>query len=280
MIRLIAVIAFVSMLVSVVCLSVAVALGGRDIAAGNWWFPDDWHVDIDDHHGHRHFRHDRDRDSDEDRDEADAGGPTITRELAWGGGDALEVRIPAEVRYTQGSGPAKLTITGPRGAVENVELDGERLRFDEPMGRVERLTVIMTAPAVTRFKLQGNDRLVISGYRQSRLDIDMSGSAEVTAEGEAQALDIDISGSGEGDFGRLAAQSANVEIAGAGRATIAPRNSAEIDISGSGEVTLLTRPASVRSEVSGSGRIVQAGEAAETQKPPQPVAPAAGARKS
>ena len=40
----------------------------------------------------------------------------------------------------------------------------------------------------------------------------------------------------------------------------APKDEADITISGSGHVRLLARPASLRSKVSGSGRITQAAE--------------------
>src|SRR6185503_2716671 len=143
-------------------------------------------------------------------------------------------------------------------AVDNLELDGDSLRFDDPLHGAGRLTIVMTAPGVKRFELHGRNKLVITGFKQVRLAIDMTGSAEVTAEGEVKDLDLEISGSGEADMGRLITENARVDIAGSGEATVAPRGNADLDISGSGEITLLSRPARLRSNATGSGRIVQA----------------------
>ncbi|MGZ6049494.1 MAG: hypothetical protein ACXWKN_13950, partial [Phenylobacterium sp.] len=89
MIRVLVMIAVAGFLVSVVSLSSAVAIGGPELFTdgvwnrwfdgnGNWGWNDDW--------GDRRWRHGRD------------GGPQTTRDLAWSGGDSLEVDIPADVR--------------------------------------------------------------------------------------------------------------------------------------------------------------------------------------
>jgi hypothetical protein len=251
MIRVLALIAFIGFIVSVACFAGAAAIGGRDIAEHGWSFPADWHIDIDD---------DGDHDSDHDRDwddGADGSGPSTTREIPWNGATSLDLDVPADVRFTQGPGPAKLVITGPKGSVDHVVLEDGRLSFDEPMHRTSRLTIVMTAPNVSRFVLNGDDRLTVSGFKQDRLAIDISGSAEAVAQGEAKDFDVQISGSGEADLSKLAADAGKVDIAGSGRASIAPRTTADVAISGSGEVTLLTKPQNLHSNVTGSGRLVQ-----------------------
>ena len=42
-----------------------------------------------------------------DRHGRDDGGPQATRDLAWTGGDTLEVDVPADVDYTQAAGPGE-----------------------------------------------------------------------------------------------------------------------------------------------------------------------------
>jgi hypothetical protein len=253
MIRVLALIAVVGFVMSVACLSAAAAIGGRDAAEHGWDFPEHWNIHVDDN----------DYDSDDADDEdgaASASGPQTTREIAWDGSSGLDLSVPAEVRYTQGSGPAKLTVTGPKGAVDHVVLDHGQLRFDEPMSHAPRLQVVMTAPNVSRFALNGDDRLSITGYRQPRLAIDLAGSGQVNAEGAAQAFDLQISGSGTADLSRLTAEDGKVDLAGSGHAKVAPKGSADVQISGSGDVTLLGKPQTLRSAVSGSGKIIQ-GEA-------------------
>ncbi|WP_394761387.1 GIN domain-containing protein [Phenylobacterium sp.] len=269
MIRVLVMIAVTGFLVSVVTLSTAVAIGGPELltdAAWNGWTG-------------RHFHWDRDFD---DRG-WNRGGADGKRDIAWTGGDALTVEIPAEVRYTQGSGPAKLTITGPQRELDNLVLEDGHLRFTHGRRHWDNLVVVMTAPNVTRFDITGSGKLSIEGYRQDRLIVDLSGDGSVEARGEVKSLELSISGSGESDLSALNVRDAKVDIDGSGEATLAPTGAANINISGSGEVTLLSHPAKLESNVSGSGSIHQrdgasAGPAAPeppaAPKPPRPPRPA------
>jgi hypothetical protein len=185
-----------------------------------------------------------------------AGGPTITRTLAWSGDSGLSVNIPAEVTYTQG--PAgTVVVTGPQGAVEHFVVEGDRLKFDRRMRRVGRLQIAVTAPDVREFTLAGSQRLTIQGYDQDRLELRMFGSGDVKAVGRARHVELAIAGSGDADLGGIAADEAEVNIAGSGDSVVSPKESAEIHIAGSGDVTLTTRPARLEQHVAGSGRIVQ-----------------------
>jgi hypothetical protein len=245
MIRVLALIAGVGFVVSVVCLAIASALGGRDVAAHGWNYPPGWHVNIDDgDYGGRW------------------GGPDTTRQLTWDGSTSLEVSAPAEVRYTQAPGPAKLEVTGPSGLVDRVTVQNGHIDYDGSSHH-DRLLIVMSAPNVTHFDLSNRGRLTITGYDQDKLDITMSGRADVNASGKARAVTLAISGRGDADLGGVVADEAKVDISGAGKAVVAPKTTADLDISGSGDVTLLTRPVNLHSDVSGSGRIIQASGAAE-----------------
>ena len=70
-------------------------------------------------------------------------------------------------------------------------------------------------------------------------------------------MKLDISGSGDVDAGGLAADSADADISGSGKASIAPASAADLHISGDGEIDLKTRPSKLTSDVSGSGKIVE-----------------------
>jgi Putative auto-transporter adhesin, head GIN domain len=264
MIRVLVMIAVTGFLVSVVTLSTAVAIGGPEILTdtawngwhgGHWgWSSDDW-AD----RGSRHWGHD--------------GGPQGTREMAWTGGDTLDVDLPAEITYTQAAGPGKLTISGPQRALDALEIEGGRLRCGHGRHHGMELTIVMTAPAVTHFDLSGSGKLEIRDYKQDKLSLDLSGDTEVSAKGETQSLALSIDGSGDTDLTDLKVADAAVDIQGSGQATLAPTGSANINISGSGDVTLLTRPAKLESDVSGSGSIHQKdGTSTETPPPAPPKA--------
>jgi len=246
MIRVLVMIAVSGFLLCVATLGAAVAIGGPEAlthAAWTWgpghhwvfneerWDRDGWHSET---------------------------GPQSSREVTWTGGDTLDIDAPSEVRYTQAPGPAKLTISGSKRAVDDIEVRNGHIGYGQGHNRHRaKLLIVLSAPDVTRFNLHGDSSLAIAGYKQDRLRLDLAGNAEVTAQGEANVVELDISGSADADLGGIKAKGAQVDIAGSGAATIAPTDWAKVDISGSGDVTLLTRPAKLETDVSGSGSIHQ-----------------------
>jgi hypothetical protein len=261
MIRVLVMIAVTGFLVSVVTLSTAVAIGGPEIFSDSVWNRWGGHFDVSSDDWSDHRRH---------------SGPRGAREMAWTGGDTLDVDVPAEITYTQAPGAGKLSISGPQRALDNLQIDNGHLHYAHGRNRWGDLTIVMTAPAVSHFDLSSSGRLSIEGYNQDKLSVDISGNGQVSAKGQAKSLALSISGSGETDLSELKLGDADVEVDGSGSATLAPTGAANIDISGSGDVTLLTRPAKLETNVSGSGSIHQKdGSAADA--PPAPDAPAAPA---
>jgi hypothetical protein len=187
---------------------------------------------------------------------AEGGGPQATRELVWGGGEALTINVPATVTYTQGP-VASLTITGPNRTLDMVELDGDVLRFEGRIVRPGRLTVTMTAPDVNTFTLNGSQGLRIADYDHDTLRISVFGSGDVKAVGKARRVDLNIAGSGDVDLSGVASEVAEVNIAGSGDAIVSPTLEADVNIAGSGDVRLTTRPHRVDSNVLGSGDVIQ-----------------------
>jgi hypothetical protein len=267
MIRVLVMIAVTGFLVSVVTLSSAVAIGGPDLitdAARNGW-GDRWS-------GNNHWGWNG---GDFSESHGPNRSPQGTREVAWTGGDTLDIDVPATITYTQAPGPGKLIITGPQRALDNLEIEDGRISVRHGRRNAE-LTIVMTAPAVSRFNLSGSGSLAIEGYKQDRLSIDVSGDTVVRVTGEAKGLSLSISGSGETDLSGLKLADADVDIDGSGEATLAPTGAANVNISGSGDVTLLTHPSKLESNVSGSGSIHQKdGTAATTTPPTPPEAPKA-----
>ena len=251
MIRVLTMIAVAGFLVSAVTLSVAVGLTGpQNIMNGAWSFgPNGWGGHW---QGHNHWSWSRH----EDRDDDDRS-PQTTRDLTWSGGDALSVDLDADVQYAQAPGPEKVTVTGPQSAVQDVEMQNGEIRYKDGDDHDARLSIVVTAPSVTRFVMESSGKLAIVNYRQDKLSLDLEGDADVNATGEAKAVDLTISGSADADLGAIKAQSAKVEIQGSGNATLAPTEAADITIEGSGDVSLLTHPARLQSNVSGSGRVRQ-----------------------
>jgi hypothetical protein len=265
MIRTLVMIAVAGFVLALATLSAAVAIGGPDaIARGGWhWTSNGW-------------GHDKDFDWDPDFDLEDGPptGPQATRTLAWTGGDSLRTRFPAEIRYVQaaaGSGPGTVTVTGPQDTVQRVYLDEGAIRLRRQHWANRRLTVVVTAPNISRFVLSGANRLTVEDYKGERLELKLSGATKVKASGQVRELELDISGAGEADLGELKVEDVDIDISGSGEARVAPTGRAKVDISGMGDVTLLTRPADLESDISGAGAIHQ-------EETPAPAAPEAKAR--
>jgi putative autotransporter adhesin-like protein len=244
MTRTLVLIAGVGFGLTVFCFVLVLAIGGPAAWHSNWHRS--WQI----HNGSIIIGHD-------DTPDVDGGGPVETREIAWSGASSLDVDIPVDIAFTQASGPAKLVITGPKGTVDQVEASGSNLDYRDEPENPQRVKIVMTAPDVRSFSLSGDETLSIAGYGQDDLDLDVSGTGRITAQGKTRTVKIDVSGDGDADLGKLAAEEASVDISGSGRTTIAPTDRADVDISGSGEVDLASHPATVHSDVSGSGRIVQ-----------------------
>lgn len=264
MIRVLVLIAIVGFFVSVVTISTAIGIGGPDVLShagwgwGRWAWNGDWDWDSHDRGRWRHYD----------------GGPQTTRDFAWTGGDSLEIDVPADVQYTQGP-TAKLTVTGPERALSDLIVSDGHIRYDHRHRHGwSDLTIVMTAPSVQRFEIHGSGKLAIAGYSQDRLELDISGNAEVSASGATRDIKVDVSGSGDADLSALKAKSADVEISGSGQARLAPTDAARVDISGSGDVTLLSHPPKLETHVSGSGTLNREDGVAAPAQPEAPAAPA------
>lgn len=258
MIRTLFIIAGAALVLCVAALGGAVALGGSDLQRHGWA----WTVRHDDGGS---VRIERVRGGTADL------GPVVTRTLAWDGERTLRVDAAIDVDYVQGDA-ASVVITGPKGVADRVRLENGRLFLADGAesaivtwnrhgvnGRSESdaLRVVVTAPDVDRFQVNGSGDLSIAGYDRPALAIDIAGSAEVRASGRTDALDLDISGSGDADLEDLAAGTAKVDLSGSGDARIAPTGETAVSISGSGDVALTDRPSKLTTDIAGSGDVYQ-----------------------
>ena len=260
MIRTLITIAFASFILAMACLAGAAALGGRDIAENGWTIPSEWQYRITDRDGHG--RLERVRSSER-----------VTREIAWDGGESLMLDLPLDVTYIQGD-ESRVVIEGPKDYAERITLDGGRfglagdvhldnsdVTIDLNGVRVldagERIRITVTAPSVKTFAVNGSGDLDIRGYDQPELTVRVQGSGDVTGSGRSDAVKLDIVGSGSIDLADIEARDAQVTTSGSGDATIAASGAVKVAVAGSGGVSLRAKPASLASEISGSGDVDQ-----------------------
>lgn len=259
MIRTLFIIAGAALVLCIVTVGGAIALGGHDLQRHGWA----WTI--------------KDRDGETIRfervksGEVEDLGPFTTRTLAWTGGDTLTVDSTIDVEYRQGP-ENTVVVTGPKALADRVRLENGRLSLGEGDERIvfgwssgnfsarserDELRVVVTAPNVVRFVSNASGDLDIKAYDQPSLALDVSGSADVTAEGRTDALRLEIDGSGDADLRALAARDATIDLSGSGDANVAPTGDVQVRIDGSGDVTLAARPAKLTTELSGSGDVYQ-----------------------
>ena len=255
MTRTLLIIAGAALVLCLACLGGAAALGGRDMARNGWA----WTVQEGNGDSVRFERVNGARNV----------GPDVTRNLAWDGQDSLRVEDSLNVTFVQGP-QAGIVVTGPQDAVDRVVAVGGRISLKDGSERItfgfkpggaeiwadsERVRITVTAPAVSRFAVEGSGELDIQNYDRDDLRVDINGSGEVTAIGKARRLALSINGSGDADLAALTLTDADVTISGSGEARVGPTGDADITISGSGDVTLTKRPAKVSRNITGSGGI-------------------------
>ena len=185
------------------------------------------------------------------------GGPSVRR-LAWDNGDAIELSLPGTVSFRGGQG-SDIVVRGSPDLVANVEVRGSRLTLDCRGWTAGRdLEITLPGRAFRRHRPFRIGQARDGECQPARPRLRISGSGTVRAQGSVDQATIKVSGSGEARLGDLAMKQLTVDISGSGKVEAAPKDTADVKISGSGDVKLLSRPANLTSKVSGSGRISQA----------------------
>jgi len=261
MIRKLFLFAGVSFVISIGCIAASAALVSQDVNTHGW------NMSVLEDGDHVHFK----------RGEFAKADLPVTKTLAWTGGDHLSVDVPADVVYTQGP-TAGITLSGPQALIDRVSfVDGKLTYAEGPKHEHivtlhwgqdgfdahdsnDNLKIVVTAPNVKTFELAGDGDLSLHGYDQKTLDVTVSGDGSINATGHTDALKLTISGDGDADLDGLSVGDADVTVNGDGDANLAATGKAKVAIAGDGDVNLSTKPASLTSNISGSGSVNQNGD--------------------
>jgi len=181
-----------------------------------------------------------------------------SRVMDWDGSDRAGISVPGNVVYQPGS-DNKVHISGDPRAIAALRLRNGTIGMDCNMSlRDPQLRIVLPGRQVRSFHVSGSADLALHKLDQAALEVSVSGSGDVTADGKVEDQNIRISGSGDVNFGRVTGRVAKVKISGSGDASIAPRDEADIRVSGSGDVTLRSNPGMVNQHISGSGDVHRA----------------------
>lgn len=122
----------------------------------------------------------------------------------------------------------------------------------------KHIKVVISMPELEAVDISGSSDMVISGVRGEQLDIGISGSGDITLEGEIKDIDISINGSGDIDARDLQCDEAYIRISGSGDIDIAVKSYLDVRVAGSGDVNYWGSP-KISKRISGSGDISQHG---------------------
>jgi len=106
-------------------------------------------------------------------------------------------------------------------------------------------------------EIHGSNDTDLGHVEQPQLNVTVTSSGSVTAEGKVDRLNVQVLGSGHARLGKLAARSVSVTVLGSGSATLAPGDELKATIMGSGDVHLTTKPAQIQRSIMGSGHIIE-----------------------
>jgi len=179
------------------------------------------------------------------------------RRLPWHGGDSVDVVTAVSLRLIPGTG-ADIVMRGPPETIVHLQLRGGRLFSDcHGLGSSGPIEVELPARALRHVRISGAGKVALEKISQPDLQLTISGSGQMRAQGAVEHVSATISGSGDVRLGDLATKRLTAKISGSGTVEAAPKDEADVALSGSGTVKLLTRPGALHSKVSGSGRIIQ-----------------------
>lgn len=258
MIRNLFIISAAGLVLAIVGIGGAFAVGGRDLARHDWTW-----VITDDEAGDDSVRIERGQVS-----------PETTRTIAWVDGQRLAIDLPADVVYDQQAETPGITITGAETVVNRVRFSNGRLTMDEgPRGdrsyvrwtrtgihgwsETDALKIVIKAPSVTSFDLSGPTELKIRGYDQPTLNLTLTGASDVKVQGRTETVTLDVSGAGDARLDELIVNDATVRVSGSGDARVGPTGKADVAVTGSGDVRLTRRPSQLNMDIRGSGDVTQ-----------------------
>ena len=131
-----------------------------------------------------------------------------------------------------------------------------QISINKNYSSIEGIEVNVNAPEYDEVSISGSGDINIIDFKNDNLSLNISGSGDITANGEVQTLIAKISGSGDIISAELISKSATITINGSGDAKIWASDSISAQINGSGDIEYSGNPINVKSKINGSGDII------------------------
>lgn len=118
------------------------------------------------------------------------------------------------------------------------------------------LKITVFAPFITRFEGVGSGDVRLQELRTETLELLMSGSGDMEANGTVAELNVRLNGSGDLNLADLQAKKCSLALEGSGDISVFASSQFKGEIAGSGDVSIHGKPAKITQSVTGSGEFV------------------------
>ena len=129
------------------------------------------------------------------------------------------------------------------------------ISLNESYSSEEKLAVNINTPNYDEVSLSGSGNINILDFKNNNLSLNISGSGNITGNGEVETLVVKINGSGNLMSKEIKSKSATITINGSGDGEVFASNSISAKINGSGNIKYFGNPENVDSIINGSGDI-------------------------
>ena len=129
------------------------------------------------------------------------------------------------------------------------------ISLNESYSSKEKLVVNINTPNYDEVSLSGSGNINILDFKNNNLSLNISGSGNITGNGEVETLVVKINGSGNLMSKEIKSKSATITINGSGDGEVFASDSISAKINGSGNIEYFGNPENVDSIINGSGDI-------------------------
>ena len=129
------------------------------------------------------------------------------------------------------------------------------ISLNESYSSEEILVVNINTPNYDEVSLSGSGNINILDFKNNNLSLNISGSGNITGNGEVETLVVKINGSGNLMSKEIKSKFATITINGSGDAEVFASDSISAKINGSGNIEYFGNPENVDSIINGSGDI-------------------------
>jgi len=193
--------------------------------------------------------------------------------------DKIRITGPASVELRQGDAPG--VVIEDLGTSQNISNYVSTTEDGWLVITGASDDILVTAGTLTRIDISGAGKLETEGtFKASEMDLRVtgagmiemdlvatnvncviSGSGKIELEGSAEEMKVDISGAGKIDAENFKVKTCTANISGSGKCLVDVTDELTSNISGSGSVYYITKPTILNNNVSGVGRVGDAGTA-------------------